>query len=230
MNVPFEYVYAVGSLALGIPWFVIFFLRPDERKEIVMMSFGIGALSVVTAYHWWTIDWWHPATILGTTVGVEDFIMGFFSGGIIASSYELFCKKQSYRSVHAPFHEQLSILAALAFTTGYLFWFWEFSSFWSTSIALILASLWMFAQRRDLLFAGFVAGGVMALISFLFFYLPIILISPEWAARTYLFEHLSGYALLGIPIEEFVFWFFAGLVFGPWYEYIFGQRQRKISK
>lgn len=149
----------IASLTLGIPWLVIFIFRPDERKELVLMSFGIGALSVVTAYHWWVIDWWRPETFLGTPVGFEDFIMGFFSGGIIASSYEVLWKRQSYRSVRTPMYEQLSILAALAFVTGYLFWFWELSSFWSTSIALVLASVWMFVRRRDLLLAGFVAGG-----------------------------------------------------------------------
>jgi hypothetical protein len=58
----------------------------------------------------------------------------------------------------------------------------------------------------------------MLFISFLP-YFTIMLVSPGWIAQTYYFNHLSGILILGIPIEEVIFWFLAGVVFGPFYEY-----------
>ena len=37
-------------------------------------------------------------------------------------------------------------------------------------------------------------------------------LSPDWINHTYQFKTLSRVFVLGIPIEEFVFWFLAGLI------------------
>jgi len=38
---------------------------------------------------------------------------------------------------------------------------------------------------------------------------------------------LSGHRITGIPVEEIIFWFLAGFLFGPFYEYWQGVRLRR---
>lgn len=224
----FHYAYLAGTMALFVVWIVFFFLRKDLRKEMLSVSFLIGILSVVTAHYWWTVDWWRPPTITNTTVGIEDFLMGFASGGIMAAAYEVLFRKRLYKMrkkcLHCP--DQFTILLLLAFLTSWLFWGVGLTSFWASTIALIVAAAVLFYFRKDLFLNGVLSGILMASISLLF-YFTIMLVSPNWIDGTYHFETLSNILILGIPVEEFVFWFLAGLVFGPFYEYWQGERLRK---
>jgi hypothetical protein len=198
---------------------------------MLTVSFLIGILSVITAHYWWTIDWWRPATITGTTVGIEDLLMGFGSGGIMAVAYEILFRKRLYhtrtKQLHCP--SSFTVLLLLAFLTSWLFWGVGFTSFWASSIAMVIAAGVLFYYRKDLFINGLLSGALMVAIS-LSFYFTIMLISSEWIGKTYLFNTLSGWLVLGIPIEEFVFWFLAGLVFGPFYEYWQGERCRNSPK
>ena len=137
----------------------------------------------------------------------------------MAAAYEVLFKKR--REKIEPNHRYprtLFILLFLAFTTAILFWVAGFTAFTASTIAMALAALIMFFYRNDLLVAGFISGILMAIIS-LAVYIPIVLLWPQWVETTYFLNHLSGILVFGVPIEEFIFWFLAGLIFGPLYEY-----------
>jgi hypothetical protein len=93
---PLCYAYLAGSLVLFAIWLVFFLLLKDLRQEMLTMSVLIGVLSVVTGYVWWTVDWWKPPTITRTIVGVEDLVMGFAAGGIMAGAYEVLFRRHLY--------------------------------------------------------------------------------------------------------------------------------------
>lgn len=190
------------------------------------MSILVGCLSVATAYFWWTHDWWHPQTLFGTRVGLEDFLVGFASGGVAAVIYEVVRFKKLVRHARTPHHVSgFSILVVLAIIS-WLFWGLGFHSFWAAVIAMCATASLMYVYRPDLIMNGVMSGAFLTLAS-LPFYLTIIVVAPGWIEATY-DPSLSGVAPLGIPIEEYVFWFLAGLVFGPFYEYWRGERLRKI--
>jgi len=219
----------VGASMLFIPWVIFFVVRPDVRREMLVMSFLLGVLSVVTAQYWWTVDWWKPETITGTIVGIEDFLIGFASGGIMTVAYEVLFRKRLYKSVSSvrapgPF----TLLLLLAFITSWLFWAAHLTSFWGSTLAMAAVASVLFYFRKDLFLNAVLSGILMAGISLLF-YFTVMSLSPEWIPKTYQFETLSGILVLGVPAEEFVFWFLAGLVFGPFYEYWQGKRTRNIS-
>ncbi len=221
--------YLMSTIALLIVWAIFFFIRKDTRKEMIVMSFLIGAMSVITAHYWWTVDWWRPITLTGTKIGIEDFLAGFGSGGIMAVAYEILFKKRLYktRRENVRYPDQNTILLLLAFFTAWLFWGVGLTSFWASTIAMIIAASVIFYFRRDLFLNGLLSGVLMALIS-LFPYFTIMVFSAEWIDKVYYFETLSSIRIFSIPVEEFVFWFLAGLVFGPFYEYWQGKRLRKI--
>ncbi len=192
------------------------------------MSVIVGVLSLMTTYYWWTIDWWMPLNITSTRIGIEDFIMGFTSGGIMATIYEVVFKRGLYkRKLHHHAGGAFTVLLFLSQTTMWLFWGVGLTSFWASSFAMLLTALVVITIRRDLIVTSLLSGILMALISFSF-YLVILLISKEWIDYTYL-DGVSGIRFIGVPIEEFVFWFLSGLVFGPFYEYWQGERLKAIK-
>ena len=222
--IPLEFSYLIGSLIFLAIWVVLYLLYPSLRKEMLITSIGIGFVSVATSYYWWSHDWWHPLTITGTRVGIEDFMSGFGSGGIMAIAYEGFFKKRYLKrrlKAHVPGASTLLLL--MAFLTAWLFWGVGITSFLASSIALLVVAIIMFLYRRDLFMNGVVSGLIMMVVALLPYY-TIIFISPDWVASTYNYNYLSGIHITGIPIEEFVFWFLAGLVFGPFYEYWQGEK------
>ena len=166
-------------------------------------------------------------TITGTRVGIEDFLMGFSGGGILASIYEEVFRKRLYkRTLTKNFPPGSMVLLLLAWLTGMLFWGLHLTSFWAATIAMIAIAAIMFYYRRDLLIAGFITGICMAIISFPMYW-GILLIYPNWVQQTYYLNHLSGILITGIPIEEIIFWFLAGLLWGPFYEYWKGEKLRR---
>lgn len=228
---PVEYGYLVASCGLLIPWLIVFLRRPDERREIMFLSVTIGILSVCTAYLWWTHDWWLPATITGTRVGIEDFIAGFTAGGIIAAGYEILMRRRHFHSVtkkdiFVPTHY---LLLFLAVGTAGLIWL-GFHSFYASAITMIIVSLAILVMRPDLVGDSLISGAIMAVTSLVFAYLPVILLSPDWVTATYMHDRLSGVYLITVPVEEFIFWFLAGMLFGPWYKYWKHERLRAIPR
>jgi len=218
-----KFVYLLATIPLCLVWLLLYLRRKDLRKEIILASIFIGILSVSTSYLWWTIDWWRPLTITGTKVGVEDFLSGFASGGIMSVIYEYIFNKV-YKNVKLE-SRSLSAIIILLFMfclTSWLVFIVGFTTFWASTISLVLAIIFIILVRRDLFFNSLTSGVSMMLISVLS-YLVIILISDTWVSNTYL-DGLSGYCIWTIPVEEFVFWFLAGMWVGPFYEYVFGKR------
>lgn len=223
------YGYLIGDIVLLAVWLILFYVRKDLRSGMLIMSLLVGVLSMATSYYWWTSDWWHPINITGSRVGLEDFLMGFSSGGIMATIYEEVFRKRLYRC-RLKNHSSgaLVVLSLLAQITAFCFWGWHFTSFVASAIAMVLVGLYMSYYRDDLAVAGLVSGILMAAVSLLF-YRSIIFIYPDWVKETYFLNHLSGILLFGIPIEEFIFWFLAGYVFGPFYEYWKEEGLRRVA-
>lgn len=217
--VPLAYAYLFGCGVLLLPWIILYISSPSLRREMLVMSIFIGLVSVATAYYWWTYDWWRPPTITGTRVGIEDFLLGFASGGVMAAAYEsLFRANYTRRARRRSYPSGITMLLLLAFVTSWLVWGVGLTSFWASAVALFGLALLLCYFRRDLFVNALVSGCLMAMISLLP-YIAIQIVAPEWIATTYNYNYLSGIHFIGIPIEELIFWFLAGSVFGPFYEY-----------
>lgn len=226
-NVSDKFVYLIALIPFCIIWLFLFLKRKDLRKEIFFTSVLIGVLSVLTSYFWWTKDWWRPLTITGTLVGIEDFIMGFASGGTMSVVYDFLSgKTYSKRETQKHFLPIIMLVFFMVCLMFYLLLVIGLTSFWSCVITLTLTILFIDYSRKDLFFDSLISGVSMLLIS-ITFYLVILLLSSTWVGNTYL-QGLSGFRIWTIPIEEFVFWFLAGMWVGPFYEYTFGKRLKNL--
>jgi len=195
---------------------------------MLVMSTLLAVVSVVSSYYWWTIDWWRPPTITGTKVGIEDILLGFVVGGIMSTTYEcLFRKSYWKKRLHHHTGDGILLLLLLANITAAGIYAFNLTTFWASTMALLVATAVLYKFRRDLIVNGILTGGLAVLVSSAF-YAMIILMNPSWIEATYL-PALSGITIGYIPIEEFVFWFLAGLFFGPFYEYWQGLKLKNLQ-
>jgi len=219
MLVPYKFTYFVISIALMVPWVILFVQKKRPRKEMLTISSLAAALSIITSYLFWTKDWWRPETITGTIVGIEDLILGFAVGGIVTIVYERVFKRRYAKYEGDTYYSQIIPYIAGTFALlALLFWATPLTSFYSMVVAILAVSSIIFYQRRDLIKNGIVSAFFMTAL-FLPYYYAIMIISPGWIERTYLFDTLSGTMIIGIPLEELVFWFLFGLWWGPYYEF-----------
>lgn len=78
--VNYQYSYLIGSLIFLLIWLLMYLWRKNIRKEIWIFSLIFGVLAFPANYIYLQ-DWWHPLTITRTILGIEDFILGFATGG-----------------------------------------------------------------------------------------------------------------------------------------------------
>jgi hypothetical protein len=116
------------------------------------------------------------------------------------------------------------ILTALAFICSLLFWGLGLPSAFACFAAIAFAGVYILIIRFDLWRIS-LGSGLVTLFCLLPFYIFLITLAPEWIIATYPFDVLTGLRIYGVPIEEFIFWFLSGTVFGPFYEVMNGFRE-----
>lgn len=191
------------SLAMVPPfalWVGIFMKREDLRREMIVMSIIVGLIALVFARLFWAIDL--PAA--------EDFIAGFLIGGVVAVIYEAVFKKTLHeRKRHHHTAGAFTIILILAALLLFFFYVLGLTSFWATAISFIFVAGMTVLMRHDLFINAVLSGALMTMVA-LVSYCLIMLASWNFS--------------LAVPVQEIIFWFLAGCVFGPFYEYWQGER------
>lgn len=226
------YTYLVGSLILLLVWGVLYYLRKDLRREMVVMGGIFAVLGVITDLFFFTKDWWRPDTITGTVVGIESAIFGFAVAGSMAVIYEEIFKKRVVLRRRTDHHhtKQAIFLGSLFFGIWILlFYGFGYSSFYSSLIATIVAVIIIYFLRPDLIPDSLATATIITLIA-IPAYLLLFLVEPGYVQSWYLLDHISGILFLGIPIEDIVWFFATGLLLGCVYEFWQGGRLQRIKK
>lgn len=224
MLIPYQYTYLVGALLADISWIFIYFYRKDLRRELVIMSAFLTFYGVLAQYLWWTRDWWHPLTITGTRIGVEDFLLAFGNGGIASVLYSVVFRKKNLKTKKTMNLRGFVILQILgigfiAFST----WVLHLPSAIGTNVGMALVGCIIIFLRRDLLAcalgSAFLVGGIFLPV----FYIAMQ-ISPGYIEQYWIFSSLSGIRITGIPVEDILFYSLAGFVYGPFYKFWMNER------
>ncbi|MBI3334172.1 hypothetical protein HYZ97_01690 [Candidatus Pacearchaeota archaeon] len=90
-------------------------------------------------------------------------------------------------------------------------------------IATLLGGAVLCFERHDLTKHAFV-GGFSFVICYVIFLSFFFLIFPDFFSSIYNIENLSGFIIMGIPIEEYLYGFSFGFMWAPLYEYAHGER------
>lgn len=226
--VPYKFSYLVGTVIFFIPWLILFIHRKDVRQEMLFMGTLFALGSALSAYLWWTIDWWHPPTITETRVGIEDLLLGFSNGGIAAVLYEEIFRKRLYiRSKNSHKFGLEILLLLFFFIISVLFWIFHLTSFVASSIGMVILGIILIYLRRDLFISSFINGLLMTLVSMPVYFI-LIFVSPGWIERVWDFQKISGIMVAGIPAEDLIFYFLFGFLIAPLYEYWKGEYLRRV--
>lgn len=197
---------------------VIFILRKDLRREMLVLSLLAGIMGPLSE-HFYLKDYWQPEYWFPSFLRIEDFLAGFFLGGIGAVGYELVWRKKHVCACELKTNWVLPILVLVSLSLMlFLFHGLGWNSIYASIVSLIVLAVILLVVRPELikvaLGSGLVLAGVM-LIFYLIYQQIYSGIIQEW----WRLENISGVLFWGIPLEE-LFWGFSwGLVAGPLYEF-----------
>jgi hypothetical protein len=214
-------------------WLPMYLYRKDLHREMITLSllFGIAGVASELTY---VGDWWQPATVTGTRIGIEDLLIGFFIGGIIAVAYEELFRKRIGRStlMHSKWTELghwmfLVAFAAVFFTAYYVF---DISSFYASLLAFWLFTTYMLFQRSDLLIDALMSA-LIAVVIGTTVYMTLNIFYPNFIQHYwYLPDVWFSRLFLGIPLAEYIWYFSAGAFIGPLYEFVEHAKLRNLSR
>lgn len=218
--VSYQYTYLILDLILLALWLVLFFYRKDTRKEMLVISLIFGVIApFFELVH--VLDWWKPLTITGTIPGIEDFLFGFGIGGVASVVYEEIYRKRirinkKNKFTNSNFSYSILLFIILFFGSFYIL---KISSFYSSVLSFVIPTSVILLKRKDLIKDSIISGFLMLIIgTLIYFFLKIIqpgFIEEFW----YLGDVWYAGLFLGIPVEEYIWFFLAGAFIGPLYEY-----------
>lgn len=218
------YAYLIGNLIFAAIWLILFWLRKDLRREMLILSF-IGGIFFPAALIYLP-DYWYPEHVVSINnwmLGIEDFLFAFFIGGIGAILYEVIfgkthglceCRKKDPKKL-IPI-----ILVAIGALLGLTLLF-KLNSIYSNYLAFLIIFAYIVYFRKDLFWQAMLSGFSVGLLMF-FFYQIWIWLYPGIIEHWWKLQNISGILILGTPLEEIIWGFSWGLVGGTIYEFIRG--------
>lgn len=222
MSEEYRFAYLIGSLLLGVVWLLLYYHRRDLRREMIFVGACIGALAPLWAW-WFLYDYWTP--VYAWFFGLEDFLYGFFAGGVVSVLYEeVYGKRFSRRKIaHSRGVMHLFLIgcaAAIVFNIGFVFSV--------NPIYAAVASFFVFFAgvgwyRADLILDGLASGILFTLLTF-FIFLVFMRLFPGIIETWWHLDNLSGLRIRGLPVEELLWAFGMGMAAGPLYEFVSGRR------
>lgn len=218
-----KYAYLLADQVFLMIWSIIFLSRQDLRKQMLLVGGLLVIPGVLLEYFVWTMDWWSPMTITNTRAGIEDVLLAFLTGGIGTALYEFAAKKSTTTNTRGLINNRLIILLIFPLIYLILFFLLDIHSFFLSVIIFCAALIQIFLFRSDLIVPSIVNGLLLLLIVLPVFRL-LLLIFPDIVGMFWMLENLSGYYLLGFPLEEFVFYFLTGMFLGIAFEFIYDLR------
>lgn len=214
MEIPTTYAYLFWALFFGVFWAIFYIAKPSVRKEMLILSVLMGILGPFAEF-FATHHYYHPETVWGTRIGFEDFLIGFFYGGVGAVIYEMFLYNRPNYSSRPGNPLAAFIALVFAFLAMYIGAFvFPWATIYVLLITMIFVGLSMAFYRKNLLKHAVGSGVLFTLFTFAFFQI-FILVFPGIIEKWWELDSLSGRLIGGVPLEEILFAFAWGFVLGP---------------
>lgn len=197
---------------------------------MVIIGIFCVVLGLFAEYFWWLKDWWHPQTLTGTKIGLEDVILSFTLPGTSILVYKFFFRKDLDRNFEL--NKKIFFAATRRFAPVFiasfgiaslLFFVFHVHSAISTSAGMLLPIAVVLARRRDLFPAMFWTA-ILAILLAVPAYLVFIFFFPGIVETFWDFSQITGYKFLGIPVEDIAWLALGGFMMGGIVEYGFGYK------
>ena len=145
-------------------------------------------------------------------------------GGVAAVIYSfIFNKRVKIRKVKKLKEEKRNlnflVLIGLLFSIFFLgFFIFKLNSFISTILAFVIPIITIYIKRKDLIKDSLLSGLSTLIIGIIIYYI-LNLITPSFFDEFWLYQNIGRIIMIGIPLEELIWFFLAGAFIGPLYEY-----------
>jgi len=224
------------DLAVFFPiWLFLYFFRKVLRRELLTVSMLFAVVAPISEIIYLR-NYWRPQTLFSgiylfhyPVPVLEDFLFGFFIGGIASVIYEEMWGKRISNRRNRTHHWVWFIpsLFGLSFLVLVLsIGVFNFNAVYANILVFAVCSLVMLAYRQDLwldsLMSGILVGCIMLLA-----YAIFLKAYPGIIQKWWLMNNLSGFTLMGVPVEEFLWAFGMGMMAGPLYEFMAGLKFKK---
>lgn len=222
-----EYDFLVLAVIFALPGAVVFLVRPDLRKVIGRMS--IAALPFAATEFLFYPDYWSPnflfdlVNVIG--FGLEDLLFVAGLAAFTSTGYALFFRRRYV--ARAPLRLRWVFFRAAAAIGGALsvmavLVMLAVPVIYGTVGVMLAAAGVIAAHRRELLWPG-LAGGLIAASVYTALCLFYALLLPGVFERVWHTESFLDRMVLGVPLEELLYGFGAGLIATVFYPYVFDE-------
>ena len=222
-----KYSYLGYSLIFLLVWVILFYLRHDLRRRMLIFSLITMPLGPVSEF-WFLRDYWRRPTITGYAISIEDAIFAFAIGGIAYSIYKVFFKMSVIESREPPRQAWLGIafgiilILPLFILTDLL----HVNSIFSSTLSFLLITILTWILRPDLRKPSIISG-VLVLILFFLVYKIMQLIFPGSLEYWCTGCNPTGIKITGLNIEELLWDFSWGLTGSTMFEIMTGEKLQK---
>lgn len=208
----YQYAYLVWCGVFAAVWVVLYMLRPESRRDMLVLSFIMMPFGPLSQY-FHLRDYWVPQTITGTPVGPEDFVIAFLIGGISAALYGFFVPHDRVRV--SRWYAWPAVAGIYAVTAA--FFAYGIGSYLSGEIvAALFISFGVAAVAiRPRFLLGSVGTSLLFGLLLFGFYLWFFNFYPGIRDAWWPVERLLGVYLWGVPLEEVLWGLLWGFVAGP---------------
>jgi len=216
------------GITLLLPlWLYGFIKYKGSRNEMLRSGLIFGVGSILIGYFYATKDYWNPPYIFNNVLHFEDFLYGFFFGGLASEIFEIILGKKSIKRTKKP-HKKFVIVALIITIATFVICvnILKLNSIVAHILPPMIIGLICIVYRRDFIVPAILSGLFLLIITFAWQSL-IMLFYPEVISNIWYVQNLSGVLISGIPLEELIFGFSLGFGASCFYELLMGYEYTK---
>lgn len=213
-----EYFYSWGLLFV-LPFTIYAYYKStkEERIKMIISGIGFGIMSVLFDYIF--VDYWKPKYLIDN-IHLEDFFYGFLFAGILPSIHNIIRKKRMKGKLRL--NIGLSILYILILLLVFYLTVETFNLNYIYALSLtpliigIISYIKVKGELKDILITSFASILITIVV-----YNIILFIYPDAIDFHFILNNISGFKLIGVPIEEWLFAICLGVGCTYTYEAVF---------
>ncbi len=220
--------FLILSLLCCIPGILVYVFRSDLRKVIYTMVIVSVPFSLTERFfypsYWEPQFLWNLADKIG--FGIEDIIFVAGLGALTSTIYAVCFKKQFSESVNSDRRPILLYTVGALSAAALLIVFAIVAAvpmIYASVFIMLLISVGIIAVRKDL-FIPSVAGGVLTCMIYTLICILFSLIFKDVFHVVWHVEKFSNIFISGIPLEEYMYSFAAGVAGTIFYPFVSGKR------
>lgn len=230
-----NYAWFIWSLIIIGIWGVIYWRRPEFRKEMWKMS-------------WWTLpfgltepffvpEYWFPPSLFDlaekTGFDIESLLFSFAIGGLGVVVYRLIFPFELSPIQHSIKSNQKHRLHryVLLVPVAVALLLWSFASInpiYTGVTALFMGGLATIYCRPDLKSKIWI-GGLLFTVFYILYFGSLLIVFPDYVLLYWNLDALTGILILGIPLEEIIFAFSFGMYWSGLYEHLFWYQLKPVK-